>query len=213
MRSPPRRRSPSCASSWRVTGGPSSAARRRSWSARPSSSSWRSRRWKPTRPSGSPPPRRSWRRRSRPPARAQKPARRPLPEHLPREDVIHSAPCTCPDLRRRVAPDRRGRHRDARLRAGPVQGDPACPREAVLPGLRYRRRRAGARPRDCPRPCRRRALGPYRRLQVRRSSAAVPTSRDLRPRRRQPGDLDLVRLGRGDGGGSATADRRARRRR
>jgi hypothetical protein len=27
---------------------------------------------------------------------AQKPARRPLPRHLPREDVIHSAPCTCP---------------------------------------------------------------------------------------------------------------------
>src|SRR5438094_5960623 len=27
---------------------------------------------------------------------AQKPARRPLPEHLPRETVIHSAPCTCP---------------------------------------------------------------------------------------------------------------------
>src|SRR5215204_1036005 len=27
---------------------------------------------------------------------AQKPARRPLPEHLPRQDVIHRAPCTCP---------------------------------------------------------------------------------------------------------------------
>jgi transposase len=27
---------------------------------------------------------------------AQKPARRPLPGHLPREDVIHSAPCACP---------------------------------------------------------------------------------------------------------------------
>jgi transposase len=27
---------------------------------------------------------------------AQKPARRPLPEQLPREDVVHSAPCTCP---------------------------------------------------------------------------------------------------------------------
>lgn len=26
----------------------------------------------------------------------EKPARRPLPEHLPREDVVHSAPCTCP---------------------------------------------------------------------------------------------------------------------
>src|SRR5256714_14353776 len=27
---------------------------------------------------------------------AQKPARRPLPEHLPREDMVHAAPCTCP---------------------------------------------------------------------------------------------------------------------
>jgi len=29
-------------------------------------------------------------------AEAQKPARRPLPEHLPREEVVHLAPCTCP---------------------------------------------------------------------------------------------------------------------
>jgi transposase len=29
-------------------------------------------------------------------AEAQKPARRPLPEHLPREEVVHPAPCTCP---------------------------------------------------------------------------------------------------------------------
>ena len=28
---------------------------------------------------------------------AQKPARRPLPEHLPREDMIHPAPCDCPN--------------------------------------------------------------------------------------------------------------------
>jgi len=27
---------------------------------------------------------------------AQRPARRPLPAHLPREDMIHPAPCTCP---------------------------------------------------------------------------------------------------------------------
>src|SRR5437588_1346294 len=27
---------------------------------------------------------------------AQKPARRPLPEHLPREDMVHAAPCPCP---------------------------------------------------------------------------------------------------------------------
>jgi len=29
-------------------------------------------------------------------AEAQKPARRPLPEHLPREEVVHPAPCVCP---------------------------------------------------------------------------------------------------------------------
>ena len=29
-------------------------------------------------------------------AEAQKPARRPLPQHLPREDIRHPAPCTCP---------------------------------------------------------------------------------------------------------------------
>jgi transposase len=29
-------------------------------------------------------------------AEAQKPARRPLPDHLPREEVVHPAPCTCP---------------------------------------------------------------------------------------------------------------------
>ena len=27
---------------------------------------------------------------------AQKPARRPLPEHLRREDMVHAAPCACP---------------------------------------------------------------------------------------------------------------------
>ena len=29
-------------------------------------------------------------------AEARKPARRPLPDHLPREDTLHPAPCTCP---------------------------------------------------------------------------------------------------------------------
>src|SRR3954452_23737917 len=30
-------------------------------------------------------------------AEAQKPARRPLPDHLAREDALHAAPCTCPN--------------------------------------------------------------------------------------------------------------------
>jgi hypothetical protein len=29
-------------------------------------------------------------------AAAQRPARRPLPEHLPREELVHPAPCSCP---------------------------------------------------------------------------------------------------------------------
>jgi transposase len=41
-------------------------------------------------------------------AAAQKPARRPLPEHLPREEVRHPAALRLPHLRRRTAPDRRG---------------------------------------------------------------------------------------------------------
>jgi len=77
----------------RVTGGPSLAVRRRSWSARPTNSSWRSRRWKPTDQA------------ERLAATAsviaaaieaavesKKPARRPLPDHLPREDRFHAAP-------------------------------------------------------------------------------------------------------------------------
>jgi hypothetical protein len=56
---------------------------------------------------------------------AQKPARRPLPGHLSREEVFHPAGHACPSLRRRLAADRRGCDRDARLRAGPVQSGPA----------------------------------------------------------------------------------------
>ena len=39
---------------------------------------------------------------------AAKPARRPLPEHLPREEVIHPGPCACPDcggMLRRIGSD------------------------------------------------------------------------------------------------------------
>src|SRR5689334_8621336 len=38
-------------------------------------------------------------------AEAQKPARRPLPEHLPREDQRHPAPCTCPSCALRKIAD------------------------------------------------------------------------------------------------------------
>src|SRR5436305_13681540 len=47
----------------------------------------------------------------------------------------------------------------------------------------------------CPRSRRGGAPCPYRRIDVRRSSAALPPGRDLRARGREPGALDLVRLG------------------
>ena len=127
----------------------------------------------------------AWPRRSRQRSRTQKPARRPLPDHLPREEVRPPGRLRLPALRRRLAPDRRGRDRDPRLRARPLQGDPARSREAVLPRLRHGGRGAGARSRDRPRPRRGRAARAHRRLEVRRPPAALSPGRDLRPRGRR----------------------------
>src|SRR4051794_28895310 len=80
-------------------------------------------------------------------------------------------------------------------------------------GLRHGGGGAGARPRDRPRASRGGSVGPYRRVEVRRSPAALSPGRDLRPRRGEPGDLDPVRLGWGDSGGAAAARRRPRCRR
>ena len=66
----------------------------------------------------------------------QKPARRPLPEHFAARGSEASGARRLPLLWWCAAPDRRRRHRDARLPAGPVQGDPACPCKALLPRLR-----------------------------------------------------------------------------
>jgi len=50
----------------------------------------------------------SWPRRIEAATEAQKPARRPLPEHFPGEDVAHPVPCTCPScggVLRRIGED------------------------------------------------------------------------------------------------------------
>jgi hypothetical protein len=90
-------------------------------------------------------------------AEAQKPARRPLPEHLPREDLRHPAPCTCPScggaLRkisdevtescvRQVQQIRHGKR--ARLNSG--QGDiPLFDRTRTIPSSRPALRQSAAR--------------------------------------------------------------------
>ena len=70
------------------------SARRRSWRAKRSSSSWRSKPWKPTRPSGSPPRRGRSRPRSKRTSRHGARCRKTCPR-----DARHPAPCACPTCR------------------------------------------------------------------------------------------------------------------
>ena len=58
---------------------------------------------------------------------AQKPARRPLPDHLPREEVRHRADPTCPSCGGHTAAHWRGRERNPRLRARSLQGGRFAP--------------------------------------------------------------------------------------
>jgi transposase len=97
---------------------------------------------------------------------AQKPARRPLPEHLPREDRRHPAPCTCPGCGgalRKIADEvsetldyvpgrfKVVRHVREKLSCRVCEVVAAAP----APGSR-----------DCPRPRRSRAARPYRRFEI-----------------------------------------------
>src|SRR5216684_5274998 len=112
-------------------------------------------------------------------AEAQKPARRPLPEHLPREELRHSAPCTCPSCGgalRKIAEEvtetldyvpgrfKVIRHIREKLSCRACDTVVAAP----APDHAIARGRAGA-------------IGPYRRIEVRRPPAAVSSGRDLRP--------------------------------
>src|SRR5207302_5663121 len=132
-------------------------------------------------------------------AEAHKPARRPLPEHLPREDLRHPAPCSCPSCGgalRKISDEvsetldyvpgrfKVVRHIRAKLSCRACDTVVAAP----APDHAIARGRAGS-------------VGPYCRIEVRRPPAALSPGRDLRPRRGQPGDLDSVRLGWSDGGG------------
>jgi hypothetical protein len=56
----------------------------------------------------------------------KRPARKPFPEHLPRERVIVPGP---------AAQAWGDDHRDAGIDPAAMEGDPACPREVYVPGL------------------------------------------------------------------------------
>ena len=117
------------------------------------------------------------------PSGARKPARRPLPEHLPRERIVYPAPCTCPKC---GGPVRKlGEDVTETLECVPrrwkvvehVREKVSCRRcEAIsqppAPSHPIARGRAGSAP---ARP------GPGR--EVRPAPAAHPAERDLRRRR------------------------------
>ena len=91
-----------------------------------------------------------------------------------------SGALSLPVLRRYdIAQDRRGRDRDAGAHSAPVEGDPACAREVLLPSLRSDQPAAGAVAPDRPWARRAEATRPYPVLQVRPASAAQPSKRRL----------------------------------
>lgn len=69
-----------------------------------------------------------------------RPSRRPLPDHLPREDVVHppalGGGLQLPRLRRRHAAAGRGQLAGAGVRTSKRQAGPASAAEAGLPALR-----------------------------------------------------------------------------
>ncbi|MHC2336256.1 transposase [Bradyrhizobium sp. USDA 4454] len=131
----------------------------------------------------------------------RKPARRPLPEHLPRERIVYPMPATCPCCGDSRLQDWRGRDRDAGARSAPLEGDPARAREARLPGLRSDRPAAGPLASDCARACRTQAAGPCSVCQV---GLHLPLNRQSDVYQREGVDLDVSTLADWVGASAAT---------
>ena len=107
----------------------------------------------------------------------RKPARRPLPGHLPRERIVYPAPAVCPccgnSRLRKIGEDV-----TETLELIP-QGDPARPREVLLPGLRSDHPTAGTLPSDRARARRPQAARSCAVRQVRPAPAAQSPERRL----------------------------------
>ena len=143
-------------------------------------------------------------------AKAQKPARRPLPDHLPREDARHPAPCTCPacgGTLRRIGEDITetldyvpGRFKVIRHIREKLSCR-VCDTVVAAPAPDHAIARGRAR------------AGLLAHIAVSKYDDHLPLYRpaEIFARRRQAGDLDPVRLGRGECGSPAAARRRTGR--
>lgn len=78
----------------------------------------------------------------------RKPARRPLLEHLPRERIIYPPLSACPCCGG-SAQAGQTRHRDVGGDSPAMEGDPACPREVLMPIPRGNYPTASASAPDC----------------------------------------------------------------
>ena len=126
----------------------------------------------------------------------KRPARKPFPEHLPRERVVIAAPHELPLLRLdETVEARRGRHRDARGRPAPVEGDPDGSRAVLLPAVRGDQPAAGAVPCHAARLRRPEPAGDDPVREVRPASAAEPAERALRLRGDRSEPVDARRPG------------------
>ena len=140
-----------------------------------------------------------------------KPARQPLPDHLPRHEVVaRGRRLRLPDLRRpRLPQGRHGGQRDAGLCAGLVPR--AAPRPAAprLQRLRYRDHRGDALGADRARQAFARADCACADRQILRSPSTLSPIGDLRPRGHRPSTLHHGRLGRQGQRPAGAADRGA----
>ena len=115
-----------------------------------------------------------------PAAPGRKPARRPLPGHLPRAETDDSAQGNgLSGLRRRAESFRRRCLRDPGVRSGPLPSDPAGAAEARLHALRQDCASGSAQPPDRPGSGGTRLAGARAGIEILRPPPFVPPGRDL----------------------------------
>jgi len=109
---------------------------------------------------------------------SRKPARRPLPSHLPRERIVHPAPSACPCCGGALR--KLGEDVTETLEHVPAQWKVIQhAREVLLPQMRGHHAGAGTLTSDCAGPGRTAAPGPGPLCQVSRAPSAQPAERHL----------------------------------
>ena len=118
------------------------------------------------------------------PHRRKRPARKPFPEHLPRERVVIAAPASCPccgsgKLSKLGEDITETLEVIPRQWPAPMEGDPDGAGEVQLPGLREDHAATGAVPCDTPGFCRSEPAGDDPVREVRPASALEPAVQSL----------------------------------